>query len=89
MRLAGGGGERERLGVRERDHQDVARRAVLDHHRDQAGGIEDEPAGDGHSRTSTPIARRRAFASGIRMSPKWKTEAASAALAPAANTSAM
>src|SRR5260370_287328 len=79
-------------------HENDAASAVLGHHRDQSRRVEGEPVRDGHlhgappsgGRTSIPLRRSSAFASAMRISPKWKIDAARAALAlPSRSTSAM
>src|SRR5262249_6438249 len=80
----------ECLAGRVRDHQHVAAREVLGHDGHEPGRVIGDPRGQRQHRTATPAALSSAFASGIRISPKWKTDAASAALAwPSVKTSAM
>src|SRR5947209_1319289 len=78
-RPAGLAGLRPRLLVHVREHQHLAAVGVLDHGRDEA--LREIGA---HRRTSTPIEASSCLTPPIESSPKWNTDAASAASAPPA-----
>src|SRR4051812_14608307 len=81
-RLARIDGALQRLAAHPRDHQDLVRGGVLRHRGHQALGVPGDlvqPAR--HRRISIPRAAMKRLASGMRISPKWNTDAASTASA--------